>query len=325
MQKENRTPQPVRWGEKRFYSLDYYLKQTYGHKLYKIALDAGMTCPTRDGTLGTRGCIFCSAKGSGDFAADRSLSVTEQLIQGKEIIRNKFHADGYIAYFQAFTNTYAPVERLRQVFTEAINAPDVEILSIATRPDCLGPEVLELLQELSQIKPVWVELGLQTIHPDSATFIRRGYELSVFLEAVENLRRIGISVIVHVILGLPGETFDQMLETVQYLNTLDIQGIKLQLLHILEGTDLSQLYRSAPFPVLEMSDEYLALLGNCISHLRPDIVIHRLTGDGPSKLLIEPQWTTRKRDTLNRLNAYLKTQNIWQGRSYTNGTTTYTV
>ena len=324
MQKENRTPQPVRWGEKRFYSLDYYLKQTYGHKLYKIALDAGMTCPTRDGTLGTRGCIFCSAKGSGDFAADRSLSVTEQLIQGKEIIRNKFHADGYIAYFQAFTNTYAPVERLRQVFTEAINAPDVEILSIATRPDCLGPEVLELLQELSQIKPVWVELGVQTIHPDSATFIRRGYELSVFLEAVENLRRIGISVIVHVILGLPGETFEQMLATVQYLNTLDIQGIKLQLLHILEGTDLADYYREHPFPVMTM-DEYLTLLGDCISHLRPDIVIHRLTGDGPSSLLIEPQWTTRKRDTLNRLNAYLKNQNIWQGRSYTNGTTTYTV
>ena len=211
-----------------------------------------------------------------------------------------------------------------EIFTEAINAPDVEILSIATRPDCLGPEVLELLQELSQIKPVWVELGLQTIHPDSATFIRRGYELSVFLEAVENLRRIGISVIVHVILGLPGETFDQMLETVQYLNTLDIQGIKLQLLHILEGTDLADYYREHPFPVMTM-DEYLALLGDCISHLRPDIVIHRLTGDGPSKLLIEPQWTTRKRDTLNRLNAYLKTQNIWQGRSYTNGTTTYTV
>ena len=314
----------IHWNEKRYYSLDYYLKENYGEKLYKLSLNGGMTCPNRDGTLDTRGCIFCSRGGSGDFAADSAVSVTEQIKQAKALVASKQTGSSYIAYFQAFTNTYAPVERLRQVFTEAINAPDVEILSIATRPDCLGPEVLELLQELSQIKPVWVELGLQTIHPDSATFIRRGYELSVFLEAVENLRRIGISVIVHVILGLPGETFDQMLETVQYLNTLDIQGIKLQLLHILEGTDLADYYREHPFPVMTM-DEYLALLGDCISHLRPDIVIHRLTGDGPSKLLIEPQWTTRKRDTLNRLNAYLKTQNIWQGRSYTNGTTTYTV
>lgn len=324
MYKKNTAPQPVRWGEKRFYSLDYYLKQTYGHKLYKVALDAGMTCPTRDGTLGTRGCIFCSAKGSGDFAADRSLSITEQLQQGKEAIRDKFHADGYIAYFQAFTNTYAPVEKLRRIFTEAIQSPDVEILSIATRPDCLGPEVLTLLDDLNHIKPVWVELGLQTIHPDSARFIRRGYELPVFLQAVQDLRSIGISVIVHVILGLPGETSEQMPETVRYLNALDIQGIKLQLLHVLEGTDLADYYRTHPFPVMTM-DEYLELLGNCISDLRPDIVIHRLTGDGPSKLLIEPQWTTRKRDTLNRLNAYLKSQNIWQGRSYTNGRTTNTI
>ena len=314
----------MRWGEKRYHSLDYELKQMFKEKVYKIALNGGMTCPNRDGHVGTGGCIFCSSQGSGDFAGSARLSIAEQIKQGKADISSKRPVHSYIAYFQAFTNTYAPVERLRQVFTEAINAPDVEILSIATRPDCLGPEVLELLQELSQIKPVWVELGLQTIHPDSAAFIRRGYELSVFLEAVENLRRIGISVIVHVILGLPGETFDQMLETVQYLNTLDIQGIKLQLLHILEGTDLADYYREHPFPVMTM-DEYLALLGDCISHLKPDIVIHRLNGDGPSKLLIEPQWTTRKRDTLNRLNAYLKTQNIWQGRSYTNGTTTYTV
>lgn len=319
------TSQPsVRWGEKRFHSLDYHLKQTFGHKLYKIALDAGMTCPTRDGTLGTRGCIFCSAKGSGDFAGNRALPVTEQLCQGKIAIRDKFHADGYIAYFQAFTNTYAPVERLRRIFSEAISDPEVEILSIATRPDCLGSDVLALLSELNEIKPVWVELGLQTIHPESAAFIRRGYELSVFLEAVENLRKIGISIIVHVILGLPGESFAQMLDTVQYLNTLDIQGIKLQLLHVLEGTDLAAYYREHPFAVMTM-DEYLKLLGDCISHLRPDIVIHRLTGDGPSDLLIEPRWTTRKRDTLNQLNAYLKNQNIWQGRSYTNGRTTYTV
>ena len=313
MQKENRTPQPVRWGEKRFYSLDYYLKQTYGHKLYKIALDAGMTCPTRDGTLGTRGCIFCSAKGSGDFAADRSLSVTEQLSQGKEIIRNKFHADGYIAYFQAFTNTYAPIERLRQVFTEAINAPDVEILSIATRPDCLGPEVLELLQELSQIKPVWVELGLQTIHEESARYIRRGYELPVFENAVSELRKRGIDVIVHTILCLPNETEQDILKTLEYLNHQDIQGIKLQLLHVLKDTDLADIYLASPF-YIPTPEEYYQLLGMCISHLRPDIVIHRLTGDGPKNLLIAPLWTCNKRQVLNQFQSYLKTHDIWQGK-----------
>lgn len=315
MQKENRTPQPVRWGEKRFYSLDYYLKQTYGHKLYKIALDAGMTCPTRDGTLGTRGCIFCSAKGSGDFAADRSLSVTEQLIQGKEIIRNKFHADGYIAYFQAFTNTYAPVSRLRELFTEAIHHPDIRILSIATRPDCLSEEILDLLSELNQIKPVWIELGLQTIHPKTAAFIRRGYDLPVFEHAVQHLRARNISVIVHTILALPGETPEMTLDTIHYLNRFDIQGIKLQLLHILKGTDLADIYEAHPFYVPSM-EEYFALLGMCICHLRPDIVIHRLTGDGPKPLLVAPCWSANKRYVLNQMQSYFKAHDIWQGKEY---------
>lgn len=306
----------MRWGEKRYYSLDYYLKQAYGKKLYKIALDAGMTCPTRDGTLGYGGCIFCSAKGSGDFAGSRKLSVSEQLRQGSVPIRNKYHPDGYIAYFQAFTNTYAPVSRLHSLYTEALGFPGVEILSVATRPDCLGPKVLSLLAELATEHTIWVELGLQTIHADSASFIRRGYELPVFEEAVRNLRRIGIPVIVHVILGLPGESESRMLETIRYLNTQDIQGVKLQLLHILDGTDLAGYYRAHPFSVMTM-EEYVTLLGDCLDVLRPDIVIHRLTGDGPSALLIEPAWTTRKRDTLNHLNASLKRRDIWQGRSYT--------
>lgn len=315
---------PVRWGERRYYSLDYYLKETYGRKLYKIALDGGMTCPNRDGHLGYKGCIFCSEGGSGDFAGDRNLTITQQLEQGKAQLAKKYKDDGYIAYFQAYTGTYAPLSHLRKVFTEAIRFPGVEILSIATRPDCLSPEVLSLLKELAEEKPLWIELGLQTIHPESARLIRRGYELPVFEEAVARLREIGVHVIVHTILGLPGEDVPAMLATMQYLNGMDIQGIKLQLLHILRGTDLEDYYKEHPFPVMTM-EEYLSLLGLCISELRPDIVIHRLTGDGPGSLLIEPKWTTDKRKVLNQIQSYLKRQNIWQGRSYHNGRTTDTL
>ena len=312
------------WNGKPYYSFDYMLKERFSGKVYKVALNGGMTCPNRDGTLGNRGCIFCSAGGSGDFAGDKQDTITTQIEKQAARLREKRNASSFIAYFQAYTNTYAPVEYLRRIFTEALSHPDVVALSIGTRPDCLGEDILNLLEELNQKKPVWVELGLQTMHEKTAAYIRRGYPLSCFEEAVKELRKRNLEVIVHTILGLPGETKEDILETMHYLNHRNIQGIKLQLLHILEGTDLADYYREHPFPVMT-TDEYLALLGDCISHLRPDIVIHRLTGDGPSKLLIEPQWTTRKRDTLNRLNAYLKTQNIWQGRSYTNGTTTYTV
>ena len=221
----------------------------------------------------------------------------------------------YIAYFQAFTNTYAPVSYLEKIFTEAIQDPDVRALSIATRPDCLGSDVLELLGRLNRIKPVWVELGLQTVHEETARFIRRGYSLDVFDRAVADLRRLGITVIVHVILFLPGETEDQMLETIDYLNSRDIQGIKLQLLHVLEGTDLAGLYRDQPFHTPDM-EEYIRVLGRCIVRLRPDIAIHRLTGDGPKDLLIAPLWTGAKRTVLNRLNQYLKENDLWQGKEY---------
>ncbi len=305
----------IYWGEKRYYSLDYYLKQTYGRKIYKISLDAGMTCPNRDGTSGFRGCIFCSQGGSGDFAADRKLPITRQLEQGRAQIRQKYPGSSYIAYFQAYTNTYAPVSYLRKVFTEAIRHPDVEILDIATRPDCLGREVLALLHELNQIKPVWVELGLQTIHPKSAGFIRRGYELPVFDQAVHDLRRLHIPVIVHTILGLPGEDMEQMLATVRYLNAQDIQGIKFQLLHILEQTDLAAYYKMHPFPLPDM-EEYFEIIGNCLCTLRPDIVVHRLTGDGPKPLLIAPLWTGSKRQVLNQMHAYLKRHDLWQGKTF---------
>ncbi len=303
----------VRWGEKRYYSLDYYLKQTYGSKLYKLSLNGGMTCPNRDGTLGNRGCIFCSKGGSGDFAADASLSVTEQIEKGKTLVGKKYAGNGYIAYFQAYTNTYAPAGYLRRIFTEALSHPDVRILSIATRPDCLGKDVLALLADLNQIKPVWVELGLQTIHDASARFIRRGYGLPVFEETVSNLQNIGVSVIVHTILGFPGEDAAKVLETMHYLNRMDIQGIKLQLLHILEYTDLADYYLGHPFHVLSM-EEYFTLLGKCICNLREDIVIHRLTGDGPKSILIEPAWSGNKRQVLNGIQSYLEKHDIWQGK-----------
>lgn len=308
----------MRWDEKRYYSLDYYLKQTYGEKLYKIALDGGMTCPNRDGTLGARGCIFCSAGGSGDFAGDRRTSITEQIEAGKAQSIRKHNGSSYIAYFQAYTNTYAPVSYLRSVFTEAINHPDIRILSIATRPDCLNDDVLALLAELNKKKPVWVELGLQTIHEETAQFIRRGYKLPVFEDALRKLRKIGITVIVHTILCLPGESREMMLDTIRYLNTQDIQGIKLQLLHILKHTDLADYYEKHPFH-LPSREEYYELLGMCICNLRPDIVIHRLTGDGPRKLLIAPLWTGNKRQVLNGMQRYFKEQNIWQGKEFIHG------
>lgn len=308
----------MRWDEKRYYSLDYYLKQTYGEKLYKIALDGGMTCPNRDGTLGARGCIFCSAGGSGDFAGDRRTSITEQIEAGKAQSIRKHNGSSYIAYFQAYTNTYAPVSYLRSVFTEAINHPDILILSIATRPDCLNDDVLALLAELNKKKPVWVELGLQTIHEETAQFIRRGYKLPVFEDALRKLRKIGITVIVHTILCLPGESREMMLDTIRYLNTQDIQGIKLQLLHILKHTDLADYYEKHPFH-LPSREEYYELLGMCICNLRPDIVIHRLTGDGPRKLLVAPLWTGNKRQVLNGMQRYFKEQNIWQGKEFIHG------
>ena len=301
------------WGEKRYYSLDYYIKETFGEKLYKLSLDGGMTCPNRDGKIDSRGCIFCSAGGSGDFAGDRRLPIHEQLSQAKQLVSRKHTGSSYIAYFQAYTNTYAPIDYLEKIFTEAINEPDIRVISIATRPDCLSSEVLQLLSRLNEIKPVWIELGLQTIHKESADFIRRGYSLDVFEKAVYDLKNIGISVITHVILCLPHENSEMMLDTISYLNQLPINGIKLHLLHILKGTDLAEVYEENPF-YLPNLQEYLELLGTIIAHLREDIVIHRLTGDGPKNLLIAPLWTGNKRLVLNRVQKYLKDADIWQGK-----------
>ena len=304
------------WGEKPYRSLDWQLKNQFGEKVYKLALNGGMSCPNRDGRVGRGGCIFCSEGGSGDFAADRQLSVTDQIAFQKEALREKKPARKYIAYFQAYTNTYAPVEYLRRIFTEAIADPEVVILSVATRPDCLPEEVLDLLAELNEQKPVWIELGLQTMHEKTAKMIHRGYDLACFEQAVRELRKRKIEVIVHTILGLPMEGTEEVLETVAYLNQMDIQGIKLQLLHILKGTELGRMYleqKNESIRPMTM-EEYTDLVIACVGHLSPEITVHRLTGDGPKELLIAPLWSSRKRTVLNEIHSELKKRNVWQGK-----------
>lgn len=303
----------MKWLEKPYHSLDYMLKERFGEKVYKVTLNGGMTCPNRDGTLGTRGCIFCSAGGSGDFAADAGQSITKQIELQKELIRSKRPVEKFIAYFQAYTNTYAPVDYLQNIFTQAISHPDVAALSIGTRPDCLGEDVLELLSDLNRKKPVWVELGLQTIHEDTARYIRRGYPLGCFEDAVQQLHRRNLEIIVHTILGLPGENEHRVLETISYLNGQPIQGIKMQLLHVLKNTDLAEDYLAGKFRVLSQ-DEYLDLVISCLEHLSPDIVVHRVTGDGPKDLLIAPLWSGAKRTVLNELHHRMKERNTWQGK-----------
>lgn len=304
------------WNGKPYHSLDYDLKQTFGTKVYKLALDGGMTCPNRDGTLGTGGCIFCSEGGSGDFAAKREISIRAQADAAKARVAGKIGKDGpYIAYFQSYTNTYAPLSYLESLFSEALSLPEICALSIGTRPDCLPDETIALLARLNKEKPVWVELGLQTIHEKTAEFIRRGYKLPVFEDTYRRLKAAGLTVIVHVILGLPQETKEEMLETVQYLANLHIDGIKLQLLHVLKGTDLDSLYRLGVFRTLELS-EYLELVGNCLKRLPQETVIHRLSGDGPKSILTAPLWSGNKRLVLNSITKYLKDNHIYQGQDY---------
>ena len=282
-----------------YYSFNQYLKEKFGCKVYKICINAGFTCPNRDGTLDTRGCIF-SAGGSGDFAESAALSVTEQIEKGKARVKNKIKSGKYIAYFQAFTNTYAPVETLRKKFTEAINHPDIVMLSVATRPDCLPEEVIELLKELNRIKPVSVELGLQTIHEKTAAYIRRGYPLACYDSAVKRLKAADIDTVCHIILGLPGESEQEMLESVEYVCKSGINGIKLQLLHVLRGTDLAVDYAAGKFEVLTM-EEYLKIIKKCLEIIPKNIVIHRLTGDGAKKDLIAPLWSADKKKVLNAI------------------------
>ena len=308
------------WLDKPYYSLNAYFKHTFGEKCYKIALDGGFSCPNRDGTIGVGGCIFCSGSGSGDFSTPihEHPSVSEQIHAGLSLMGDKKTGNKFVAYFQAFTNTYGPINKLRRLYTEALDAPEIIGISIATRPDCLGSDVLALLKELKQTyshKFIWVELGLQTIHVKTSRYIRRGYDLAVFTEAVNALHTLDIPFIVHVILGLPGETREMMLKTIDYVNKTHPFGVKLQLLHILKGTDLAIDFEAGAFQALT-EDAYLEILGACIARLRPDIVLHRVTGDGPKDLLIAPLWSTNKRGVLNHLHQHLKDNHIYQGRDF---------
>ncbi|MDE7200905.1 MAG: TIGR01212 family radical SAM protein [Lachnospiraceae bacterium] len=308
------------WNDKPYHTLNYELKKNYGEKIYKIALDAGMTCPNRDGTCGVRGCIFCSAGGSGDFAAKKTsekISIGAQLESGKQYFHNKNIGRHFIAYFQAYTNTYAPIAKLEPLYREALDEPSIVGISIATRPDCLGDDVLSLLDKLSSEyhdKFIWIELGLQTIHENTAVLIRRGYPLSVFEQAIIRLREISIPAIVHVIIGLPGEDKSMMLETCHFLARKGIDGIKLQLLHILKNTDLVELYRKKTFDILDMM-EYIDIIISCLEVLPPDMVIHRVTGDGPKDLLLAPLWSLDKRRVLNTLHQEMRRRDTWQSKT----------
>lgn len=308
-----KTSTPHLWNGQRYHSLNYHFQQIYGEKVYKLAIDGGFTCPNRDGTLDKRGCIFCSAGGSGDFAAPRTLSISKQIEAGKDLLKNKHTGQRYIAYFQAFTNTYAPVEKLRALYLEAMAHPDIAGIAIGTRPDCLGDDILQLLDELNHIKPITVELGLQTIHEKTAKFIRRGYPLSTFDTALKDLRSIGIEVVVHTILGLPGESEAAMLETADYLAALKIDGLKPQLLHVLQHTDLATYYEQTHFHILTEA-EYIDILIKTIEISHPDTVIHRLTGDGPKRILIAPLWSGNKKQVLNGIHHEFKIRDTWQGR-----------
>ena len=287
-------------------TLSEYLKSEYGEKIYKLSLCSGCTCPNRDGTVGTGGCTFCSEGGSGEFAAAPG-PLNDQIEDARQRIAAKTDARRFIAYFQSFTNTYGDPDHLRRIYREAILRDDIAVLSLGTRPDCLGDEIMEMLQELNQIKPVWVELGLQTIHEKTALRINRGYPLPVFEEAVRKLKQAGLQVIVHVILSLPGEDREDMLETARYLSGLNpgIDGIKLQMLNILEGTAMAEEYKEHPFPLLTM-EEYAEIVCEMIRILPDDIVVHRMTGDGPGNLLIAPEWVRNKKKVLNTIRRRLR-------------------
>ena len=294
-----------------YYSINDYCRETFGKKLYRLSLDGGFTCPTRDGTLGDRGCIFCSRAGAGEFAA-RGQDLDAQIEEAKARVAAKHKDGGYIAYFQSFTNTYAPVERLRALFEPVVKRTDIDVLAVATRPDCLEDDKIALLRELNAVKPVWVELGFQTAKEETARFIRRGYDNPVYDDAVKRLKAAGLEVVTHVILCLPGESREEMLETVRCVGDSGVDGIKLQLLHVLEGTDLAALWRKGQVPLPTM-EAYIALLEDCLAVLPPELVIHRLTGDGAKRDLLAPLWTGDKKRVLNAIRAAFDRDNVVQG------------
>ncbi|AYD41301.1 TIGR01212 family radical SAM protein [Clostridium fermenticellae] len=300
------------WNNKRYYSLNYFLRKKFGCKVFKISLDGGFLCPNRDGSISSGGCIFCSGRGSGDFAGNREFDITHQFEQIKKIMHKKWKSGKYIAYFQAYTNTYAPVDVLKEKYNEAITQKNVVGLAIATRPDCLGDDVVNLISRFNNKLYTWVELGLQTSKEDTALRINRGYKLNVFEKAVNSLRKNNIDVVVHIIFGLPGETKEDMLNTVKYVTSRDIQGVKFHLLHLMKNTPMERMYNSGELRFLSQS-EYLDIICSAISITPRDIVIHRLTGDAPRDLLIGPQWSLKKWEILNSIDRELENRNIYQG------------
>jgi len=281
-----------------------HYREKFGCKVYRLSIDGGFTCPNRDGTVGYGGCIFCSGQGSGEFAAPVCADVIQQLEAAKARVSGKNKDGKYIAYFQAFTNTYAPVERLRSLYEAATAPEDIVGLAIGTRPDCLGGDVVELLREIHAKKPVSVELGLQTVHPDSVAYIRRGYGNEVYFDAVRRLKAAGIEVVTHIILGLPGETKEMMVQTTRTAVNAGTDGVKFHLLHVLRGTDLHKDYIAGRFQCLEL-EEYGEILKSCIDILPEHITVHRITGDGAKKDLIAPSWSADKKRVLNYLNRIL--------------------
>lgn len=303
------------WGDKRYLSLNYELRKTFGTKVIKLSLDGGFTCPNRDGTIGNRGCIFCGEEGSGEFTSSRKLSIKDQIESQKRFLSKKWSEGKYISFFQNFTNTYSTVKDLNKKYSEAISQNGVVGLAIATRPDCLSEEVLKLLEEFNKKTFLWVELGLQTIHGETAKFIRRGYELDCYEKAIIELNKRNIKVVTHLIFGLPNETNKDMLDSVKYISSTNTWGIKFHNLYIQEGTDLYNYYIKNPFHILSI-DEYISLVVDSIELLPQNMVVHRLTGDGKKELLVEPRWTLNKLKVLSSIDKELKQRNTYQGIYY---------
>lgn len=305
----------MNWNDKRYHSLNYELKKVFGEKTIKLSINGGFTCPNRDGTVGERGCIFCSEKGSGDFAGNVDNSISKQIEEQIDYLSKKWKSSSYIAYFQSYTNTYDTVQNLEKKYLEALSCKNIKGLAIATRPDCINEDIVKLLSKLNEKTYLWVELGLQTIHESTAMDIKRGYNLNVFDEAIELLNKYNIKTVVHLILGLPGENKEQMLESVKYIVDKKIWGVKLHLLHVLKNTDLERLYQETNFKILSQ-EEYVSLICDCIELLPKDIVIHRITGDGKRSELISPLWSLNKKQVLNDIDAELVRRNTYQGKRY---------
>jgi uncharacterized protein len=300
------------WGEKRYNSLNSYLRKEFGEKAIKISIDAGFSCPNRDGKISRGGCIFCSEKGSGDFTGD-SEDLVKQFYQGVEIMTRKWKNGKYIAYFQAYTNTYASVSVLREKYYSVLELDNVCGIAIATRPDCLDEDVIELLKEINKEKYLWVELGFQTSKETTAKLVNRGYENDIYIKATEKLKNAGIKFVTHIIFGLPGEDREDMMSTVEYVVETNPWGIKFHLLHLMKDTKLEEYYNRGELEFLS-KEEYITLVVDALESIPEDVVIHRLTGDSPRKLLIGPMWSLSKWEILNSIDKELADRNTWQGK-----------